>query len=198
MRDKPIFEKVFRQLVGQPQFWVKLLIGSGLSFIPFANIFALGYLYRFLVQLRKTGEIRLPEWSDWAGLLSDGFRFGIVWIVYWVLPLTLAVILSLMFLSLGLPMLAYLTISFMFFASSILFCSALYRFQMKPHYKTLLEVGYIVRMSHICFEACVLPMFVFAGILVLVLPLYGIVFFAGFLILITQSHLCYRSLEFRK
>ena len=198
MREKPIFEEVSRQLVSQPQFWVKLMIGGGLSLIPLANIFAFGYLYRFSAQLRQTGKIILPEWSDWAGLFSDGLRFALVWVAYWVLPLTLAVILTSMFLSIGLHILAYLMMSLTFFASSILFCSALYRFQMKPHYKTLLEVGYIIRMSHVCFEAYVLPVFVFAGIIALILPLYGVAFFTGFLLLIAQLNLCYRSLEFRK
>ena len=198
MREKHIFEEVFRQLVSQPQFWVKLVVGGGLSFIPIANIFAFGYLYRFSAQLRKTGEISLPEWNDWAVLFADGLKFGLVWIFYWFLPLTLAIILSSMFLLLGLHILAYLMMSLMFFAGSILFCSALYRFQMKPHYTTLLDVGYIARMSLVCFEAYLVPILVFAGIFAIILPLYGVAFFTGFLLLIAQLNLCYRSLEFRK
>jgi hypothetical protein len=198
MREKPIFEEVSKQLVSQPQFWVKLLIGGGLSFIPFINIFAFGFLYRFSVQLRRTGKISLPEWNDWAGLFSDGLKFGLIWIVYWALPMALAIMLSIMFLALGLQMLAYLVISAIFFVASTLFCSALYRFHMHPDYKTLLEVGYIVRMSYVGFEAYVLPIFVFAGIFVLALPLYGVAFFAGFLLLITQLNSCYRSFELRK
>ena len=198
MREKPIFEEVSRQLVYQPKFWVKWLIGGGLSFIPLANIFVFGYLYRFSVQLRRTGKTNLPEWDDWAGLFSDGLKFGLIWLAYWVLPLVLAFGLSKMFIALGLAVFAYLVMTATFFVASILFCSALYRFHMNPDFRTLLEVGYIMRMSRVGFESYVLPILVFSGIFVLVLPLYGIAFFTGFLLLITQLNSCYRSLELRK
>ena len=198
MREKPIFEEVSTQLVCQPQFWVKWLIGGILSFIPIANIFVFGYLYRFSVRLRRAGKISLPEWDDWAGLFADGLKFGLIWIIYWILPLFLAFVLAFIFWALGLHVLAYLSVTATFFATSILFCSALYRFHMNPNYKTLLEIGYIFRMSQIGFEACVLPIFVFAGVFVLLLPLYGIAFFTGFLLLITQLNSFYRSFELRK
>ena len=198
MREKPIFEEVSTQLVCQPRFWVKWLIGGILSFIPVANIFAFGYLYRFSVRLRRTGKVSLPEWDDWAGLFADGLKFGLVWIIYWVLPLSLASVLSLVFCALGLHVLSYLSVTATFFATSILFCSALYRFHINPKFKTLFEIGYIFRMSQIGLGAYVLPIFVFAGIFVLSLPLYGIAFFTGFLLLITQLNSFYRSFELRK
>jgi hypothetical protein len=197
-REKPIFEEVFRQLIHQPQFWVKLLIGGGLSFIPLVNIFALGYLYRFSSQLRRTGQIRLPEWNDWQGLFLDGIRFVLVWLAYWILPLILVIIPSFMFFSLGLFIPGYLILSATLLVASILFCSALYRFHMNPDYRTLFNAREIVRMGYVCFEACMLPVLVVAGICAVILPLYGIAFFAGFLLLITQSNLYYRSLELRK
>ena len=198
MREKPIFEEVFKQLVCQPRFWTKLLIGGSFSFVPLVNIFAFGYLYRFSMQLRRTGKVSLPEWNDWASLFTDGLKFALICLVYWVLPLALAYALSLMFSSLSLQILAYLVVTATFFAASILFCSALYRFHMKPNFRTLLEIGYIVRMSRIGFGDYILPVLVFSGIFVLLRPLYGIVFFTGFLLLIAQVNLCYRHLEFRK
>lgn len=197
-REKPIFEEVSKQLICQPRFWVKLLIGGGLSFVPFANIFALGYLYRFSMQLRRTGKISLPEWDNWPGLFVDGLRFGLIWIAYWVLPFFPAFLLSSLFCLLHLYLLSYLTLTAMFFVASILFCSALYRFHMKPDFQTLLEVGYVVRMSRAGFSACILPILVFAGIFVLALPLYGVAFFIGFLLLIAQLNLYYRFLELKK
>jgi hypothetical protein len=41
----------------------------------------------------------------------------------------------------------------------------------------------------------IVPVLVFAGICVFALPLYGFAFFAGFLLLVAQTSLCYRSLE---
>ena len=198
MREKPIFEEISKQLICQPQFWTKWLIGGGLSCIPLANIFALGYLYRFSMQLRRSGKVKLPEWRDWKRLFIDGLKFGFIWLIYWVLPLVFAYSVSKLFSALGFGLFAYLSITVTFFVASILFCSALYRFHMKPEFRTLLEIRYIVRMSRVGFESCVVPILVFAGIFVLALPLYGFAFFSGFLLLIAQLNSCYRSFELRK
>jgi len=198
MRKKLTFEEVSRHLVIQPQFWVKWLIGGCLSFLPVANIFAFGYLYRFSMQLRQNGKIDLPEWSDWKGLFKDGLRFGLIWLIYWVFPLFLAFSIGFMFASIGLRALSYLVITSTFFVASNLFCSALYRFHMNPYFKTLLEVDYVVRMCRVGFGAYVLPILVFSGIFALALPLYGIAFFTGFLLLITHLNIHYRTFELQK
>ncbi len=198
MREKPIFEEVSKQLVCQPQFWIKWLIGGILSFIPLFNVFAFGYLYRFSAQLRRTGEVSLPEWNDWKGLFIDGLKFGLIWLVYWLLPIFLGYVLSMLFDSLGFGAFAYLPLKATFFMAPILFCSALYRFHMEPNFGVLLEVDYITRMSRAGFGAYILPILVFSGIFFLTLPLYGIAFFSGFLSLITQLSSRYRSFELQK
>ena len=198
MREKLTFEEVSKRLVCQPKFWLKWLIGGCLSFIPIVNIFAFGYLYRFSMQLRKTGKISLPEWDDWSGLFKDGLKFGLIWLAYWILPLFLAFLISTMFASLKLYILSYLIITSTFFAASIWFCSALYRFHMASDFKTLFEFENIARMFCVGFGASILPILVFSGVFVLILPLYGIAFFTGFLLLILHLTICYRSLELRK
>ncbi len=150
------------------------------------------------MQLRRTGRVMMPEWDDWRGLFNDGLKFGLIWILYWVLPLFLVSLVAMMFATFGLHILSYLVVTGTFFIASILFCSALYRFHMNPEFKTLLEIDYVVRMSRIGFGSYVLPIFVFSGIFALVLPLYGIAFFTGFLLLIMQLNICYRSLELSK
>ena len=72
MKEKPIFEEVFAQLVSQPKLLLKVLLGSALSFVPILNFFAFGYLYRYSAQLRRSGQIELPEWTDWAGIPAKG------------------------------------------------------------------------------------------------------------------------------
>lgn len=198
MREKPIFEEVSKLLVCQPQFWIKWLIGGILSFIPFANIFAFGYLYRFSAQLRRTGKISLPEWDDWKGLFTDGLKFGLIWLAYWLLPIVLGYALSKLFYSLSFGIFAYFPLKATFFVAPILFCSALYRFHMEPNFRTLLDIDHIASMSRVGFGAYILPILVFSGIFFLVLPLYGIAFFTGFLLLITQLNSRYRSLELQK
>ena len=195
MKEKPIFEEVFAQLINQPNLGRKLLIGSALSFIPILNLFAFGYLYRLAALLRRTGQLRLPEWTDWAGLFADGLKFAVVWLAYWLLPLIVGILIATVFSALGLGALAYIFVASVFLAASVLFCAALYRLQMRSNYRDLLDVMLIVRMSYMKSVEFILPVLVFAGICAVALPFYGFAFFAGFLLLVTQTSLCYRSLE---
>jgi len=195
MKEKPIFEEVFAQLINQPNLGRKLLIGSALSFIPILNLFAFGYLYRLAALLRRTGQLRLPEWTDWAGLFADGLKFAVVWLAYWLLPLIVGILIATVFSALGLGALAYIFVASVFLAASVLFCAALYRLQMRSNYRDLLDVMLIVRMSYMKSVEFILPVLVFAGIYAVALPFYGFAFFAGFLLLVTQTSLCYRLLE---
>lgn len=195
MKEKPIFEEVFAQLINQPNLGRKLLIGSALSFIPILNLFAFGYLYRLAALLRRTGQLRLPEWTDWAGLFADGLKFAVVWLAYWLLPLIVGILIATVFSALGLGALAYIFVASVFLAASVLFCAALYRLQMRFNYRDLLDVMLIVRMSYMKSVEFILPVLVFAGICAVALPFYGFAFFAGFLLLVTQTSLCYRLLE---
>ena len=195
MKEKPIFEEVFAYLIRQPNLGRKLLIGSALSFIPIVNLFAFGYLYRFAAQLRRAGQLSLPEWADWAGLFADGLKFAFVWLAYWLLPLVIGMLLATGFCMLGLGALAYIFMASVFLVVSVLFCAALYRLQMRSNYRDLLDVMLIARISYMQAAEFILPVLVFAGICAFALPLYGFAFFAGFLLLVTQTSLCYRSLE---
>jgi hypothetical protein len=198
MKEKPIFEEVFTVLIRQPDFWLKVLIGGLLSFVPVVNIFAFGYLYRFSHKVRHTGQLSLPEWHDWAGLFADGLKFAVVWLSYWVLPLLLALVVSSIFGGLGLGALSYLLLSSVLLIAPLLLTSALYRLQMRSDFKDLLDVALIIRMTYRQFSRLVLPACVFLGICALALPIYGFPLFAGFLLLIGYTALCYRSMESRQ
>ncbi len=195
MKEKPIFEEVFAQLIGQPKFGLKLLIGSVLSFVPVVNLFVFGYLYRFAAQVRRTGQLRLPEWDDWAGLFSDGLKFAVVWLSYWLLPLLVAGLFAGLLCAFGMVAVAYLCMASAFTVASVVFCGALYRLQMRSDYRDLLDVVLILRMSYMKAHEFMIPALVFLGICAFSLPLYGFAFFVGFLLLMTQTSLCYRSLE---
>jgi hypothetical protein len=197
MKEKPIFEEVFTSLIQQPGFWLKLLIGGLLSFVPIVNIFAFGYLYRFSRQTRRSGQVNLPEWSDWPGLFKDGLRFAVVWLAYWLLPILLAMAISGVLRSLGLGALSYLLFSVVFLLSSVLFSSALYRLQMRSDFRDLLDVVLIMRMTCMNFLRFIIPALVFLGIFALALPIYGFALFGGFLLLIAYTGLCYRAVEHR-
>ena len=198
MKEKPIFEEVFAQLLAQPKLGLKLLIGSVLSFVPVANLFVFGYLYRFAAQVRRSGQLGLPEWDDWAGLFSDGLKFAVAWLGYWLLPLLVAGLFSGLLCAFGMMAVAYLFMASVFVVVSVLFCAALYRLQMRSNYRDLLDVVLIARMTFMKAHEFIIPALVFLGICAFSLPLYGFAFFVGFLLLITQTSLCYRSLESRK
>ena len=198
MKERPIFEEVFSQLARQSDFWLKLLIGGLLSFIPVVNFFAFGYLYRFSLKVRRSGQLALPEWSDWPGLFTDGLKFAVVWLTYWLLPLLIASAVSAGLSALGLGALSYLLLSSLLFVSPLLFCSALYRLQMRSDFKDLLDVPLIIRITYHHFPRLMVPALAFLGICALGLPLYGCALFSGFLLLIAHTGLSYRAMQMRK
>lgn len=195
MKETPIFEEVFRDLVFERRFGLNLLVGGLLCFIPVINIFAFGYLYRFSLRARRTGQLQLPEWEEWRGLFLDGLRFTVVWLIYWLLPLLLALGVSAMFRYFALGALAYLLLSTVFLLSPVLFSSALYRFQKREDFRDLLELPRIFRMSYMEFPRLVVPAFVFLGIFILLRPLYGFAVFGAFLFLTAHTALSYRAIE---
>lgn len=50
------------------------------SFIPF--LFVVGYAFRVQRRAARSGELVLPPWDDWGGLLVDGLKGLLVNIVY--------------------------------------------------------------------------------------------------------------------
>lgn len=195
MKEMPIFEEVFNRLINLPGFWVKFLIGGLLSFLPIVNVFAFGYLYRISRTVRKSGQPALPAWNDWSGLFLDGLRFAVVWLVFWLLPILLASLVAWL-----MPLVYLGALTGIFFLTSVLlttvlFSSALYRYNMRRNFKDLLDLLLIFRMTGMEMPRLILPGFVFLGFLVLLQPFYGFAIFGGFLLLITYTSLRFRSIE---
>ena len=195
MKEMPIFEEVLNGLIKLPGFGVKFLIGGLLSFVPILNIFAFGYLYRLSRAVRKSGQPVLPAWNDLPGLFLDGLRFAVVWLVFWLLPILLASLIAWL-----MPFVYLGALSSIFFLTSVLlstvlFSSALYRYNMRRNFKDLLDILLIFRMTRMEMSRLILPGFAFLGFLVLLKPLYGFAIFGGFLVLITYTSLCFRSIE---
>ncbi len=195
MKEMPIFEEVFARVIRQSGFWVKMLIGGLLSFVPVLNLFAFGYLFRLSVSVQKKGSINMPHWSEWRELFIDGVKFAVVWLAYWLLPILLALLVSAVFGAISLGALAYLALSVAFVLSPVLFGAALYRYNRRGDFKDLLDVPLIVRMSYMAFPRLVVPALVFFGIFALCPPLYGFTLFFGFVMVIVQTSLSFRSVE---
>ncbi|WP_269523214.1 DUF4013 domain-containing protein [Coraliomargarita parva] len=195
MKETPIFEEVQRQLIRQPKFTLKVVIGGLLSFIPVVNILAFGYLYRFTSQLRRSGQPALPEWNEWQGLFLDGLRFGAVWVLFWLLPVLLASGLSSLMAILHVGALGYLIFMSVCLCAPLFFSAALYRLQMRSDFKDLLDLSLIARMTWTLLPRYIVPALALLGFSVLLLPLYGLALFAGFLGVLAFTSLCYRQIE---
>nr|MBC8189431.1 hypothetical protein [Puniceicoccaceae bacterium] len=120
---------------------------------------------------------------------------GVVWLLYWLLPLMLAAGIPWVLALMGLAALSHVFYLSAILMSNALFVSALYRYNTRKDFNDLLNVGLIVRMTWMELPRLVLPSFVVLGAMVWLLPLYGFSFFGGFLILITYTSLRYRSIE---
>lgn len=197
MKEMPIFEEVFARVVRQSGFWIKMLVGGLLSFVPVLNLFAFGYLYRLSNSAQKRGGVTLPDWSDWKGLFTDGLKFAVVWLAYWLLPMLLAFGVSSLLGWIGLGALAYLVVSLVFVLSPIIFGAALYRYNRRGEFQDLLDVVLIIRMSYHAFPRQIVPALFFCGVFALCPPLYGFSLFFGFTLLILQTVLSFRSVERR-
>ena len=195
MKEMPIFEEVFNRLIKLPGFGLKFLIGGLLSFVPIVNIFAFGYLYRLSCAVRISGQPILPAWNDWSGLFIDGMRFTVIWLVYWLLPISLASLIALLMPFVYLGVLTSIFFLTSVLLSTVLFSSALYRYNMRNNFKDLLDLLLIIRMTAMEMPRLILPGFVFLGFLALLQPFYGFAIFGGFLLLITHTSLRYRSIE---
>lgn len=198
MKETPIFEEVFFRMLSLSGFWLKVLVGGLLSFIPIVNFFAFGYLLRLAKETRRSGRILLPDWDDWAGLFMDGLKFAVVWLVYWLLPLLLASSTSSFLGALGFGVLSWLLFSLVFLLAPILFSAALYRYNRRNHLQDLLDITLIIRLSYGAFPRLIVPALAFTGIFAVAAPLYGFAGFFGFLVVIAHTTLAFRFIEQRR
>lgn len=198
MKETPIFEEVFSRMLSLPGFWLKILVGGLLSFVPVVNFFAFGYLLRLSKGVRRTGRVALPDWDDWSGLFIDGLKFAVVWLAYWLLPLLLACAISSLIGAVGLGALSLLVFTLVFLLVPILFSAALYRYNRRNDLQDLLDVVLIIRMSYGAFPGLIIPALTFAGICAVAAPLYGFALFFGFIVLVAHTTLAFRAIEQRR
>lgn len=195
MNWKPLFEELCFRMLGNRAMWPRLLLGVVLSFLPLLNLFAFGYLYRYTNQIRMSGDLELPNWEDWNGLLSDGLKFLVCWLVYWLLPILLITSLHILLIKVELGLLGKILLPVGSLWFTLLFSAALYRMQAREHLKALLELSLILNMTKVLLRPLVLPMLVFYGFHILVSPLYGLSFFIGFLLILSYTVVCIKTME---
>lgn len=198
MKETPIFEELCLRFIRQPGAGLKLLIGGLLSFVPIVNLLAFGYLYRLTLQVRSTGRVDLPEWTDWNGLFRDGIRFAVPWLGYWLLPVLVGLAITSILGGLGLGMLSYVLFSVVFAVSPVVFAAALYRVQGRNDFGVLLDVVLILRLSVLQWPRMLVPVLAVLGIFFAAGPLYGFSFFAGFALILGYATFNFSALESRR
>ena len=85
----PSLEAVCGRLFGKPGWVPKALVGGLLSFVPFLNLLALGFLMEYGHRLRSRGTWELPDWREvnLPELLTEGFRGFVLLLGYIGIPL---------------------------------------------------------------------------------------------------------------
>ena len=189
MRNTPILEEVIRQQFVLPKFWVNLLIGSLLSFVPLVNIFAFGYLYQVFRGVRRLGQPAMPPWHDWKELFIDGLRFTVVFLCYWIAPIFLAAGLGSIFTHFRLGIFSNILFLSILLFSNILFIAALSHYHTRENFRDLLDFRLILENTRTIFPKLLVSSILFLGIFLWLLPLYGFGLFGGFLLLLTYASL---------
>jgi len=192
-----IFNEICKRVLSSTNRIPKILIGLFLSFLFFLP-FAYGYLYRYAQQIKQSKDFELPEWTDWKGLLIDGFRFLAIGIPFFILSVLvgtlISVLLSWLFALIGLPSDFFLCTHPLFLLSThALFIlgilgipttiSALIHFQEKEDFRSLLQLKIILTRAFSSWKEWRLFLLAFFGLAIVTAPLYPLSFFFGFLIL---------------
>ncbi len=179
-------EKVWRNIFQSPGVWAKILVGTCLSLIPVLHFFALGYIYRFTLQIRQGYRIELPEWDNWKDLFLDGLKFFLLLLVWLGIPLLIG-----RFINLVLEVVAddfgklafMMSIPFGFALAG----ASLFRFQTFESFKDALDLTKIMRMYIITFKFGLVPLLAACGIFwltgmlsILLLFTIGLLIFAYF------------------
>ena len=167
-------EEIIKHLIKLPKFWVSLLLGSLLSFVPIVNIFAFGYLHQVFRGVYRLGVPALPPWHNWRELFLDGLRFTIVWIFYWIVPILLAAGLSSTLTHFGLGVFSGILFFTIILLSNTLFIAAISHYHIRENFKDLLSFRLIFNNARIVFPNLIVPSVVFLGFFLWLLPFYGL------------------------
>ncbi len=184
----PSFENVCEKVFAEKDFLKKFLIGGALSMVP---VLSLVYFVEVARQLRFQKKLVLPDWENYFDYWKNGYKGVIVFIVYFGVPWILGWLLSeiIKFLTFGglgfihyFPLLVFLT-----FAPAFCACG-LYLLVRDAKWTHIFDVKTIfIRICHLK-SKLIFPTLIFWGAMFLGVPLYGFVFFLGFLIYMLYTH----------
>lgn len=188
----PSLEAVCGKLFGHPGWVSKVIWGGALSFIPILNLFSLGYLLKYTIQLRQNKDWALPEWNEMEPipLLSGGLQVFLLILVYSGCPILIGWLASLLLnlLTFGfLGIVSFVPLAAGAFIAPFLFLSSMHIFVRDGLFSDAWRVKFVIEVAQAMSPQLILPVIAFWGILLLALPLYGFSFFLGTWILLAYS-----------
>jgi len=188
----PSLEAVCGRLFGHSGWMPKVLWGGILSFIPFLNLFSLGYLLEYGLRLRQSRQWELPEWREMEirSLLSNGVRMLLIILAYAGIPLLAGWMISRLvaFLSFDLlGIVSYFPLALAGFACPFLVLSSIHAYLQDGLFSDSWDVRNVFITAWSNWTKLVIPVLSFWGIILLALPLFGLSFFIGSWVLIAYS-----------
>ena len=187
-------EKVLGNIFKSPGAWAKILVGTCLSIIPVLNIFALGYIYRFTLQIRQGYRIELPEWDNWKDLFLDGLKFFLLLLVWLGIPVLIGWFINWVVgtIAENFGKLAFMmSIPFGF----ALVAASLFRFQTFESFKDALDFNKIMWMYIVTFKYGLFPLLAACGIFWLTGMLSILLLFTISLLIFAYFTSLFRTLE---
>ncbi len=188
-------EQICQRIFSSKNFFNKFLVGGVLSFIPILNIFSLGYLYRYSLQVRQKGDFTLPKWKNWPGLFIDGLKFLLLAILFAGIPVLFGWALSsglrVPFSYIRIELWAFIPFGISIALAPHFMIAALYRFQSREKIEDLLRLDIIFSMILGCWHSLIIPGLALIGLLFVGLPIIGFSFFLGFSLIIAYFNLIF-------
>ena len=188
----PSLEALCRRLFGHSGWMPKVLWGGLLSFIPFLNLFSLGYLLEYAIRLRQSRQWELPEWRDMEipSLLSNGVRMLLIFLAYGGIPILVGWMASQLvdFLSFGLlGIVSYFPLALSAFFCPFLVLASIHAYLRDGLFSDCWDVRAVLLSARATWSNLIIPVIAFWGIILLALPLYGLAFFVGTWVLLAYS-----------
>ncbi len=185
------FEDLCKRIVNQEQFPRCLLLGGIIGFIPVINLILLGYFYRYSLNFRETGNLDLPDWSDWKLYLRDTVvTLGVIlpyllilWVVGLLLNYLFLIVTTTVFGVLGIGFLGealgMLPLMATIFLSVPLALACIYTYQTRENWEDLLQWEAVFRLLDITLKPLLVPLLSFLGLQFIGFPVYGFAIFMG-------------------
>ncbi len=188
----PSLEAVCGKLFGHPGWVSKVIWGGALSFIPILNLFSLGYLLKYTIQLRQNKDWDLPEWNEMEPipLLTGGLQVFLLLLAYSGCPILFGWLVSMVLdlITFGfLGIVRFVPLVAGAFIAPFLFLSSMHTFVRDGLFSDAWRVKLVIEIARAMIPQLILPVIAFWGIILLALPLYGFSFFLGTWILLAYS-----------